>query len=395
MDINDKILKTLFLNMSEGIAVTDEEKKITLITPKVFNLLHVKNHNNLQTEDDLFSLTRSVLVKPGLLVKIKEYLNLEPNKSTSNVLELNNGEFIDLSSYPIISNKKFFGRIWMITDITEAMITAKRMENYIADLKTNEDRLNRKAFDLFQINNQLEKSRENLKNLNASKDKFFSIIAHDLKSPFTAFLGTTSMLAEDYDEFNDNERKELINSVNSTAKNIYNLLDNLLDWAQIQTGKLEFNVTEINISELINPVLELLKPMAESKKIKTENHISEFIEITCDPNMFSTIIRNLYSNAIKFTPEEGTISLSDEFVGDKYIFTITDNGIGMDSDEISNIFSETHKTRLGTNKEKGTGLGLILTKELVEKHHGELKIESAPKKGTSISVIIPQKAPLK
>jgi len=299
--------------------------------------------------------------------------------------------FIDLSSFPILVNKKFTGRIWLITDVTESITSAKKIENYINELKLNEERINRKAFDLFQINNQLQKSEEKLKLLNADKDKFFSIIAHDLKSPFTAFLGTTSMLSEDYDEFSNSERKELLNSINTTAKNIYGLLDNLLEWAQIQTGKLEFKLTEINISELLSSIIELLGPLAESKNIQIKNNINNFTEITCDPNMFSTVIRNLLSNAIKFTNQNGTIDFSDEFVGTEYLFILTDNGIGMSQDEINEILNnDNHSTRLGTNKEKGTGLGLKLTKELIAKHKGEMQIESISGKGTTIKIKIPQ-----
>lgn len=391
MNINDKILNTLFLNLSEGIIISDNENNISLITPKVYDLLDVSNHNNLKSEVDLFLILKKTAAKPGMLLNIKKSIDSTPSKSTTNIIELNNGMYIDLSSYPILDKKEYNGRIWLLSDITESIITAKRIENYVAELKNNEERINRKAFDLFQINAQLEKSKENLKSINANKDKFFSIIAHDLKSPFTAFLGTTSMLYEDYDEFNDGERKELINSINSTAKNIYGLLDNLLDWAQIQTGKLEFSITDINISELVNSIIELLKPLAYSKRIIIENEISEFTEVSCDPNIFSTIIRNLFSNAIKFTPENGKITLRDEFVGNRYKFSISDTGIGLTKDEITDILRNgNHKTSLGTNKEKGTGLGLMLTKELVEKHNGQLSIKSKKGKGSTFEIIIPQ-----
>lgn len=391
MNLSDKILNTLFLNISEGVIIADSENNISMATPKIFDLLEISNHSKLKNEPDLFSIIKNLAEKPGQIVSVKEAVLSEPAKSTTNVIELSNGIFIDLSSFPIMVDKEFTGRIWLITDITESIASAKKIETYVNELKANEERINRKAFDLFQMNSQLENSRKELKMINADKDKFFSIIAHDLKSPFTAFLGTTSMLAEDYKEFTDPERQELINSINSTAKNIYGLLDNLLDWAQIQTGKMDFELMEINISELLNSAIELLSPLATAKKIKIENQISSFTEIICDPNMFSTIIRNLFSNAIKFTEEKGTITFSDEFVGDKYIFTVKDTGIGMDKEQIQEIMENSnHKTTLGTNKEKGTGLGLKLTKELVAKHSGTLEINSTPGKGTLFVITIPQ-----
>lgn len=391
MNLNEKILNTLFLNISEGVVIADSENNISMVTPKIFELLDISNHSQIKTEADLISILKKLAEKPGQIINVKESIASVPSRSTTNVIEMKNGAFIDLSSFPIMVNKEFTGRIWLITDITESIATAKKIENYISELKSNEERINRKAFDLFQINNQLEKSKDELKVINADKDKFFSIIAHDLKSPFTAFLGTTSMLSEDYDEFSDGERKELINSINATAKNIYGLLDNLLDWAQIQTGKLEFKLTEINISELLNSIIELLMPLARAKNIKVENQISDFTEIICDPNMFSTVIRNLFSNAIKFTKESGVITFSDEFIGNEYIFVLSDTGIGMSQDEINEITDqENHSTRLGTNKEKGTGLGLKLTKELVAKHNGTMKIESVPGTGTTFTIRIPQ-----
>ena len=171
MTINDKILNTLFLNLSEGIIFTDENHSISLITPKVYDLIKVKNHKDLQTENDLLFTIKKISVKPGIIFNIQNSLQENNTITTTNIIELSNGIHIDLSSCPVIDKKEFKGRIWLLSDITESIIMAKKIDDYVNQIKLNEDRMNRKAFDLFQLNSQLKKSKEKLKEINENKDK--------------------------------------------------------------------------------------------------------------------------------------------------------------------------------------------------------------------------------
>lgn len=233
-----------------------------------------------------------------------------------------------------------------------------------------------------------------LKKSNETKDKFFSIIAHDLKSPFNAMLGFSNMLNDNFDDFDQKEHKEFFGIIHKNLNNIYRLLDNLLLWSLSQIGKFDFNPEKINLYLLIHESNELLKQSAEIKSIKIINQISKNIYVDADKDMLSTIIRNLLSNAIKFTPKEGEITITATLSTTKKnksftTISIKDCGVGIDKKKQSKLFdfSENISTK-GTENETGTGLGLILCKEFVEKHSGKIWIESEVGKGSVISFTI-------
>jgi signal transduction histidine kinase len=176
--------------------------------------------------------------------------------------------------------------------------------------------------------------------------------------------------------------------MNESSKNLYNLLENLLFWARTQTGQIPFQIQDLQISNLIKDVIEIHQPIAKNKKIKIEAHLQDGLTIPGDYNMIHTVMRNLISNALKFTPELGTVCVSNTIEGGKNIISVKDSGIGMSQEQIDNIFVfDKQFTRLGTNEERGTGLGLILCKEFIEKHNGILKIESIINGGSTFKVI--------
>lgn len=239
---------------------------------------------------------------------------------------------------------------------------------------------------------KLEQYLEELKEANATKDKFFSIIAHDLKNPFGALKNLTEILKDMYKEFSEEEKLEIINEMYKSSNKVYELLENLLTWSRSQRGKIEFQLEETNLKLITNNSIELLKEAANKKNIKLTDLIPDDLEIKCDVNMITTVVRNLVSNAIKFTPENGEVKVFAEETENEVIIAVQDNGIGIAKEDIAKLFRiDVHHTTIGTSDEKGTGLGLILCKEFVDKHGGSIWVESELGKGTTFKFSIPKK----
>lgn len=253
--------------------------------------------------------------------------------------------------------------------------------------------ISRSRISFKKLNKKLIKSEKDLLELNANKDTFFSIISHDLKGPFNGILGICEMLDEDFDDLRQDEIKELIKIIKNSTSNVYELLDGLLKWAQTQTGRMEYYFENIDIHKNITKIIEILTTTATNKNIELKSNVTENTPVFADSKAISTVIRNLVSNAIKFTESGGKIEIDAKKMNDEVIISISDTGIGMSQDNISKLFRiETHKTTLGTNDEIGTGLGLILCKELIEKHGGNIWIESEIGKGSKFNFSLPNKS---
>jgi PAS domain S-box-containing protein len=241
-----------------------------------------------------------------------------------------------------------------------------------------------------QWENEIVEMKNRLLEENASKDKFFSIISHDLKAPFSALLGIAQLLEESYDDFSDTERKEMIHIYRNSSNNIYQLLEGLLEWSRANSGRMEFELKKININEITTNVIEILHQNAKVKKILLNNSIEKNTFAFADIKMLTTILRNLITNAIKFTPENGAVDITSEIVKEKLVISVLDNGIGMKPDDIKKLFRiDVHHTTVGTQNETGTGVGLILCKELVEKHGGNIWVESKVGKGSTFNFSLP------
>ncbi len=279
-------------------------------------------------------------------------------------------------------------------EIEERIRIEEEVATYIEELQESKDLMEKNAFDLVEINLKVEESEQKLRELNASKDKFFSIISHDLKSPFLALLGYTEILMEDFENLSKEEMQEFIYSVSKAAKNVYNLLENLLEWSRIQTGRIEYIPEFFNLYQVSGFVIDLLNENAKSKNIHLVDSVEKSIVVYANENMVNTIIRNLVSNAIKFTSEGGTIEVGAIEEDNFAKVWIKDNGIGMSAGDREKLFRiDVHHTTIGTNKEKGTGLGLILCKELVEKNGGEIKVISEINRGTTFEFTLPFSPP--
>jgi signal transduction histidine kinase len=232
--------------------------------------------------------------------------------------------------------------------------------------------------------NQLNDANNSLKQINATKDKFFSIIAHDLRSPFTSFLGLTKIMAEELSSLTMEEIQKFSVSMEKSAQNLFRLLENLLEWARMKQHLISFNAEKINLSSFVFEIVEMFTESANYKRIKVDFNIPEDLEVLADSNSLQSVFRNLISNAIKFTPKDGKISISAKSIsGNSVEISIKDNGIGMKPFIKDNLFKlDVNMARKGTEGELSTGLGLLLCKEFVEKNGGKLYVESEEGKGS-------------
>jgi PAS domain S-box-containing protein len=234
------------------------------------------------------------------------------------------------------------------------------------------------------------KNTELLK-LNAEKDKFFSIIAHDLRSPFNALLGFTTIIAEELPSLEPDEIQKIALTLRDSAANVYNLLENLLEWSVIQIGLKSFNKEPFSLKSKIYDSSELIEVSALQKNINISSDIPDNLEMVADGNMVGTVIRNLLSNAVKFTKNGGKIKIEAKLLNENEIqISVSDTGIGLSKDRLDRLFNIHEKTnRQGTNGEHSTGLGLIICKDLIEKYGGMIWAESEVDKGSTFYVKLP------
>jgi signal transduction histidine kinase len=243
---------------------------------------------------------------------------------------------------------------------------------------------------LQDTNQQVKLSEEKLKNSNTTKDKFFSIIAHDLKGPLNSLTGLLQLLIKYADSFSKEELKDFGKNMNKSVNNLLDLLENLFQWSQAQSGTIEYCPEEINLHELVSKTVNLLEPAANNKNISIAVFIDEGTFVFADRNMISFAIRNLISNAIKFTRNGGKVSVITSVTEEMAEIAVADTGIGMSEQEIENLFRiDRCYTTNGTANEIGTGLGLILCNEFIEKNRGKITVESELDKGSVFRFYLP------
>ncbi len=276
-----------------------------------------------------------------------------------------------------------YGIVWLIGFVS-LLYVKRRFVIYIKKRDEYENQMAKLNEDLFELNTKLEKT-------NSEKDKFFSIIAHDLRSPFHGLMGITSMIMDDPESFTKKELVELNKLAHSSSSKLFKLLQNLLEWAQMKNGMLVYNPQKINLYGLLLQNLLLKEQKAKQKEIKILLHVPQDIEVLADENMLNSIVRNLLSNALKFTPQCGSITISCRMIENNFIeVSVTDSGIGIPEDIMQKLFRPDQKVgRTGINGEESTGLGLLLCKEFVEKHGGTINAVSNTLSGTTFSFSIP------
>lgn len=292
---------------------------------------------------------------------------IQTNKANSiiNVSTINNQDYyFEINAYP----------------------THKGISVFVKDITTTKNN----EFELIKAKNESEENSTQLKVLNATKDKLFSIIAHDLRSPFNGILGFSELLIKNIDHCEVTESEKYLGFINSTAKSTLILLDNLLNWAKSQTGQISFNPEKIIFSEIIQKIIKIETTFAKSKNITLSYSSLDEVEVYADENMLKTILRNLISNALKFTNSSDFVEVNAIRKNNFIEITISDNGIGMNEETLNKLFAlQTNETTLGTANEKGSGLGLVLCKEFVEKHGGKLWAESEIGKGSDFKFTLP------
>uniref|UniRef100_UPI0032174C21 tetratricopeptide repeat-containing sensor histidine kinase n=1 Tax=uncultured Draconibacterium sp. TaxID=1573823 RepID=UPI0032174C21 len=247
------------------------------------------------------------------------------------------------------------------------------------------------ALTIYWFYSKLNLKNRELNELNAAKDKFFAIIAHDLRGPTGALASFLAHLNSNFDEFSKNELKDILVTLHKSAENVTFLLENLLIWAQSQVKRIEFNPTKLNLTDVIEKSLRGLEQFASNKQISIKHETQQPVFAMADPNMVQTIVRNIVSNAIKFSHRGGEINIKSTLENKETVHVeISDNGVGIDKAKLNKLFDITHKQHTnGTEDEQSTGLGLILVKEFVEKNKGVLSIKSEKGKGTSVSFTLP------
>ena len=250
-------------------------------------------------------------------------------------------------------------------------------------LSTMQINANLRSRQIQQLNNQLER-------LNHDKDRFIAVLSHDLKSPFTSILGFLELLTEDIRKFTIDQIENHVHIINDAAKNFYNLLEDLLMWTRAHSGKMPFNPGVLRFRDLYDNVMEILQPAAEAKYIPIYYYGEEEVTVYADPDMLKAVLRNLVSNAIKFTKPGGSIKITVENKSGTVNVTVSDTGVGIRPDQVSSLFdiSKIHSTS-GTANEKGSGLGLILCKEFIEKHGGNIDVKSVHEKGSEFRFTLP------
>ncbi len=303
------------------------------------------------------------------------------------------GLFVDFfKSFEKDPRYYFYINIFLGVSISILSLYLFKSENkkFLATINEQNTKINNQKEEIERQNLILEQSNQELQKSNKSKDKFLSILSHDLISPFNSILGLLELLDSEYEEYTEKEKKEMISQVYGVAGNTYSLLINILSWAKSQTGNISLNKEKACLLELIKNSIEPYMFNARQKKLKVSIDIKEDFYVKVDIPTFETIIRNLFNNAVKFTHTNGHIDFNAKKSGDKIHISVTDSGIGMDKKTVDNLFDkELSSTTTGTHNEKGTGLGLLVCKEFVELNGGTINVTSEKEHGSTFEIILP------
>ncbi len=381
----DNLLRTIELGLTNHKLqeeISDAHKKYEMIIKSAKAGIYEIDPKTFEIEGDeslaeVFGYTKCEVKEKGWqnLLPIEDYKkktevlsNLLQGKISSYSLEQRvirkNGELAwVLSSGSLVTNNR--GKVKIVgtlTDITERKFAEEKLRRY---------------------------SEELIKS-NSAKDKLFSIISHDLRNPFNSLLGFSDMLANNIEDFTELEIKDSAKTLHKTATNLFNLLSNLLEWSRLQTGNFTSEKTEFSLDVILNHVLSSYADTFESKNLKLIKENESDLNIFADQNMIEASIRNIITNAIKFTKSGGTIKAGCRANDKNAEIYVKDNGVGISKEDQNRLFKiEQLYSSEGTNNEKGTGFGLLLCKEFVEKNGGTIKFESEKDKGSIFIISLP------
>jgi len=362
---HEEYIRIILESTDNGILVIDNSGKVITKNSRFIELWRIPEV--LQKFSDDKNLLEYVL---GQLISPEEFLvevhKLYKSDSFSNdEIYFIDGRVYERYSAPLIINQLNEGRIWSFRDATNRINAEKEIR-----LKNDE-----------------------LVKTNAEKDKFFSIIAHDLRSPFNSFLGFTQLLSEDVGTMSLYEIQKIAANMRASANNLFELLENLLEWSKIKRGVSSFEPDSFRLKPFMTDELQSIVVMANKKEIEFSEEVGEEVEVYADRNMLGSIMRNLTTNAVKFTTKGGKISISSKYTsGSSVEIAVSDNGIGMNPEILSKLFrTDVLTNRNGTENEKSNGLGLILCKEFITKQGGNIRVESNEGQGSTFYITLPPK----
>lgn len=283
-----------------------------------------------------------------------------------------------------------------IDNALEALALRKNNQYLVQELKQINEQLEQKVVErtaeLEKAFEEINVQKQELEELNATKDKFFSIVAHDLRSPISALAGFSEILAGNGKPLPPEKVIEYSKELNKSIKNVLSLIENLLTWAYSQMNKTNHNPTVVDVNDVIERILTQLSTVAGNKDIQLEKDLADGLKIYADEDHLKLVLRNLISNAIKFTEPGGKVSITTKDIGkSKAEITVADTGVGMSIEKLTTLFNVgDNQSTKGTAGEKGTGLGLILCKEFVEKNSGSIQVASLKGMGTTFTVTLNQ-----
>jgi signal transduction histidine kinase len=361
---SNSLLTATLESTADGILVVDKDGKISGYNQKFIELWKIPESIVSTRKDEvLLSFVLDQLKDPeGFVTKVNSlYQNDE--EISFDYIEFNDGRTFGRYSQAQTWNEKSIGRVWSFRDVTERMKTLQA----------------------------LRESEARLRELNATKDKFFSIIAHDLKNPFNSILGFSDILSEQMRQKDYEGIEEYANIIRHSSEKAVDLIMNLMEWSRSQSGRMDFNPENVEVGTLINEVYELSNVSAIKKSILLTKELPHHLLAYIDKSMIGTVLRNIISNAIKFTNPGGKVVVRAEQLGQEIKVSVTDNGVGINGENLNRLFriDESYSVP-GTQNEQGSGLGLLLCKEFIDLHKGKIWAESEPGKGSSFYFTIPR-----
>jgi signal transduction histidine kinase len=417
------VAELIVVNKKNAIALITANKELALELVSANKIIATQNKEKIKRAAELIIARKELAFQADLITANKElaFQNEEKEKRAAELIVANkelvfqNREKEKRADELIIANEEKEKRVAELIIANkekekradELILANEEKEKRVAELIIANKEKEKRADELILANKELAYQNEekqkradelvfankDLKQslqLNADKDLFISILAHDLKSPFNAILGLTEVLTEDIRKLDIDEIEDIANNINKSGQNAYKLLEDILMWARTQQGKIPFKPQILSFRDTCLDILKTLNPTANAKGITINYSALDEINVFADIDMFKTVLRNLISNAIKFTNNGGTININAEQTNSNITISVSDNGIGIAPDDLTKLFdmSEIISTK-GTGEETGTGLGLLLCKGFVEKHGGKIWVESEVRKGSDFKFTLP------
>ncbi len=387
-------LRTLIDSMPDVIFIKDRKSRFLIVNKLVAAIMGTSAESLIgKTDFDFYT--------PDMA---RRYFNDEQSIMESGEAKINYEEphldesgnriILSTSKVPVKNSQgEVVGIVGIGRDITRLKKIEVQLRKQTEDLQQTNSLLEQRQAEIMHQAEELAAQAQNLRitnteleRLNKTKDKFFSIIAHDLRNPFNAIMGFSDMLCKDFHEMDDKQKLGVLELINLSSESAFNLLDNLLQWARTQTDKIKYNPEQFRLKDVVNQVIDLQAILAEKKLIRLENKVPETVFVFADKNMIHTVIRNIISNAIKFSHKGGKVTISAVLNDDMVEVVISDRGIGMSRENLNMLFRiDTYYSTEGTSGESGTGLGLIISKEFIEKNNGRIKATSKEGEGTVFS----------